>query len=401
MIIKPNKIIEDCLARSKKLLIKNSSQYGVMASTPTAKAKKKLYSNIFGRDASICALGMIASQDKKLVEIAKTSLLSLAKHQTDLGEIPSSFNPVTGQKSFYFLGSIDSNLWWLLALDFYHQHSGDKDLKIKLLPQIKKALLWLRYQDQNNDGLLEEGEACNWSDDMPVNGRTLYSNVLWFEVLKRYGFTRQAELAEGGINILFLPHSTVSKNSEFIMRDPHHRKLELKILKESVASVPYYLHYISYKHVSDRLDVYGNSLAILFSLPRKAQADSIVREMRKAKVSRKYPVSVLTPPIKPRDFDWRPNMDREECANKPFGYHNGGIWPYVGCFYVMALHKLGRKDLAWREFKRVAEANKQNNWEFNEWFHGKTGEAMGMAGQSWNAGTFLLAYHVMKGDVEF
>ncbi|MCK5061248.1 glycoside hydrolase, partial [Candidatus Parcubacteria bacterium] len=247
-----NKIIEDCYQHSKKLLVKNSGQYGIMASTPNAKAKKKLYSNIFGRDAGICSLGMIVSQDKKLIEIAKTSLLTLAKYQTDLGEIPSSINPITGQKSFYFLGSIDSNLWWLLALDFYHQHSGDKDLKIKLLPQIKKALLWLRYQDQNNDGLLEEGEACNWSDDMPINGRTLYSNVLWFEVLKRYGFEQQAELAENGINILFLPHSTVNKNSEFIKRDPHHRKLELKILREEVDSVPYYLHYISYKHASDR-----------------------------------------------------------------------------------------------------------------------------------------------------
>jgi hypothetical protein len=32
-----------------------------------------------------------------------------------------------------------------------------------------------------------------------------------------------------------------------------------------------------------------------------------------------------------------------------------------------------------------------NGMEFNEWFHGLTGEPMGMTGQSWNAAAFLLA----------
>jgi hypothetical protein len=47
----------------------------------------------------------------------------------------------------------------------------------------------------------------------------------------------------------------------------------------------------------------------------------------------------------------------------------------------------------------LARANEKNGWEFNEWFHGATGEAMGMPGQSWNAATFLLAETALHSPV--
>lgn len=394
------KIIAKCYKRSVDLLRSNSNKYGVMAASGSAVAKKKLYVNIFGRDASICTLGMVASGNKKLMAIAKQSLKTLAQYQTELGEIPATVNPATGQRSFYFLGSIDSTLWWLLAIDFYHRHSKDKQLKLKLLRNIKLAIRWLEYQDQNNDGLLEEGESSNWTDDMPDNGRTLYSNVLWYQVLGQYGLKQKQKLVGDGLNTLFLPHVAQSKRSQFIKRDPHHRHKELVNIQEFVDNVPYYLHYVSYRYASDRLDVYANSLAILFNVAQKARAQAIARSMRNVKVSRKYPVQVLVPPIFPEDHDWRPYLDRDECANKPFGYHNGGIWPYVGGFYAMALKKAGKVKLAEEELKKLAQANQVNGWEFNEWFHGKSGKPMGMIGQSWNAGTFLLAYHYLQGEID-
>jgi hypothetical protein len=40
---------------------------------------------------------------------------------------------------------------------------------------------------------------------------------------------------------------------------------------------------------------------------------------------------------------------------------------------------------------RLAEANAVSGFEFNEWFHGRSGAPMGMPGQSWSAAAFLLA----------
>ena len=43
----------------------------------------------------------------------------------------------------------------------------------------------------------------------------------------------------------------------------------------------------------------------------------------------------------------------------------------------------------------VSEANALDDWSFPEWLHGRTLEPCGMAGQSWNAGAFLLARHAI------
>ena len=137
---------------------------------------------------------MIASNDEELIDIARRSIITLAEHQSVLGEVPSSLDPVTGQNSYYFLGSIVANLWWLIALDFYTRYSSDNKLKIKLLKNVKRAVLWLKYQDQNSDGLLEQGEACGWADDMPDNGRVLYTNVLWYKMLETYGREKDKEI---------------------------------------------------------------------------------------------------------------------------------------------------------------------------------------------------------------
>ena len=72
-------------------------------------------------------------------------------------------------------------------------------------------------------------------------------------------------------------------------------------------------------------------------------------------------------------------------------YHNGGIWPMVGGFWVAALAARGMKAKAASELLRLARANAVNGWEFNEWFHGLTGKPSGMPRQSWNAAAFLLA----------
>ena len=77
--------------------------------------------------------------------------------------------------------------------------------------------------------------------------------------------------------------------------------------------------------------------------------------------------------------------------NLEYQYHNGGVWPFIGAFWVMALAGSGRKAEAFAELVKLARLNSLHNWEFNEWFHGKTGEPRGMPGQSWNAAMYLLA----------
>jgi glycogen debranching enzyme len=85
--------------------------------------------------------------------------------------------------------------------------------------------------------------------------------------------------------------------------------------------------------------------------------------------------------------------------NHVWQYHNGGIWPMVGGFWITALVATGRARQAKAELEKLARACALRDWAFTEWLHGKTLAPRGMPGQSWNAAAFLMAEHAVAADV--
>jgi glycogen debranching enzyme len=83
--------------------------------------------------------------------------------------------------------------------------------------------------------------------------------------------------------------------------------------------------------------------------------------------------------------------------NEVWQYHNGGIWPMVGGFWIAALAAAGRLPQARLELVNLARACAVRNWAFTEWLHGTQGTPRGMPGQSWNAAAFLMAEHAVAG----
>ncbi len=95
------------------------------------------------------------------------------------------------------------------------------------------------------------------------------------------------------------------------------------------------------------------------------------------------------------DPDWRPYYS-VNVLNLPHHYHNGGIWPFVGGHWVRFINKLGLRELALHELHRLTQINQagvSQEWEFNEWAHGRTGRPMGKAYQAWSASEFIRACH--------
>jgi glycogen debranching enzyme len=107
-------------------------------------------------------------------------------------------------------------------------------------------------------------------------------------------------------------------------------------------------------------------------------------------------VRVVCDPIESTSMLWRPYMSRHR-QNFAWQYHNGGIWPFVGGFYVVALVRAGMRGAAERALQALARANRIGDWGFFEWLNGRTHEPGGMRGQSWNAAAFLLARHALAG----
>lgn len=207
-----NNLINECYEKVVELLIKNSAKNGVIASLPDKKSKKRNYNNIFGRDASICALGMVSSENKRLINSAKKSIISLGNWQSTNGQMPYYINPREKKSDFWYLGCIDSTLWWLIAVYYYDIYSGNKiKLNKKLTIKIKKAINWLECQEHPKFFLLRQNEASDWADIMPRSGYVLYTNALWYWVKKLYRL-KTANETKKNFNYIFYPWQKIPAN---------------------------------------------------------------------------------------------------------------------------------------------------------------------------------------------
>ncbi len=382
-------IISDCHELSIELLKKNSGPHGINAASHSKKAEGRNYASIFGRDAAICALGMVISKDPELIRSARKSLFTLAKYQAPNGQIAKYVKPEKEEVDFWYSGCIDATLWWLIAIDFYERHLPDEKIKKRLDKKIELALYWLRCQEHQGLHLLQQNEASDWADIMPRSGFVLYSNALWYYVKTLYQ-TAHLQKTRYYFRTIFSPFDkTVSENRRA-------RILARYVTKDKKPDI-FYLSFVNLTFWGPEVDVYGNILSMLFGLSPISRSLSRVNELISLKANEPFPIRSVLSPIRQNSPLWRIYMERYE-QNFPYQYHNGGIWPYVAGFWIILLNNLKQKDLAWHELERFAQSNKINNWEFNEWFHGKTGKPMGMAGQSWNASMFLLAHHCLKNN---
>lgn len=375
-------LVSRCAEAALALLKTNLGAGGILAATPGRRAQEKSYDAVFARDAGVCVLAMARSGDRALVEGARTSLVTLASHQADNGQIPKFVQPGGRGADFWYVGCIDATMWWLIALKHLARLAPEASLDAELGERIARALVWLRCQEHPWLQLVSQNEASDWADIMPRSGFVLYSNALWYYVKQLYGLPGVGETREH-FNDLFFPFS--GELAEY-------RRLRLlnHFVRRRARNRDLYLSFVNFSFWGEEGDVFGNLLAVLFGLAGDARAHGILHRLDSAQIEEPRSVRATLAPIEPYSPLWRTYMGRHQ-QNNVYQYHNGGCWPMVGGFWVMALAALGEKRRARQALTTLAQANAVNGMQFNEWFHGLSGEPMGMSGQSWNAATFLLA----------
>jgi hypothetical protein len=383
--------VEEAYHRSIDLLRHNTVPEGVLACTPGDRAKERHYESIFGRDAAICALGMFASGEPDLVAGARNSLRTLARHQADNGQIPKFVKPYRGEVDFWYTGCIDATIWWLIAVRLHGRFFTDPDLERELRVPVARAWHWLQCQEHQQWHMLQQNEASDWADIMPRSGFVLYTNALWYWAKCLYDLPT-AKNTRDFANALFSPfEQTVAK----------HRRVRLlaDYIRNGSTGSDFYLSFVNFSFWGGEIDTFGNLLAALTALADDGKSDRIASALMEMGAHRPWPLRVVGIPIDKSHSLWRLYMERHQ-QNLPFQYHNGGSWPFVGGFWVLLLQNLGREQQAWEELEQLALTNRQGNWQFNEWFHGTSGVPMGMAGQSWNAAMYILAWQSLNGGLD-
>lgn len=372
------------------------------------------YPQVWARDSAITSLGALLTGDNELIGCVRASLDTLGRHQSELGMVHLNVDTRTGDVTTENAGAVDANLWFLLAHDAYLHATEDTDFIAQAWPRLESAAQWLRYQDMNGCGLLEVPEAGDWADLYSVRYNVLYDNVLYVVAMRAMSLMAEAIGRDPA------PYLSVANDVRWKINlllwldrpwDGHAYgdqleqlkalRLEWFLLYQNTAILtekPYYLPWAGFREFGDAFDAFGNCLAILSGVADQPKRDSILMHAHGVGADDPYPIKAFYPPIFPGDRDWREYF-RSRNLNLPFQYHNGGIWPFLGGFYVASLQHAGHHERAAKTLELLAKANeagKAEPWEFNEWLHGLSGRPMGHPLQAWSAAMFLYGDHCVR-----
>ena len=334
------------------------------------------YPEPYTRDMMISALGMLASGDDELIDAVRRVLEALAQHQSSRGHIPSLAHDSEDR------GASDTTPLFLIGLACYRRTTGDARF---LDDAAHKALTWLEYQSPGDHVMVGQLPTSDWRDEQWVLGFGLYVNMLLYLALRLFGDEpRAADLRR--------------QASHFVIgSDGQHRHVHEGLV---VPYKPYYALWAYKIFSSERFDLLGNSLAVISGLASHHRARALIRwvEDECDALRKQHELAVALPPnllpyIRPHDPDWLPRY-RE--FNRPGEYHNGGIWPFICAFYVVATLAAGFPQLAARQFAaltRLVRASSDPSLPcgFNEWIRAQDGTPRGNDWQTWSAAMYLYA----------
>ncbi|WP_147677574.1 HAD-IIB family hydrolase [Algibacter pacificus] len=364
------------------------------------------YHSVWARDGAITVIGSLALvDDEEIHQCQRQTLVTLIENSSRNGQIPSNVRLKDKQPDYSGVGgicSIDSGIWVVIA--FYEYVNVTKDIKFlrKYISDIKETMRWLGAHDSNNDALLEIPEAGDWTDLFGGSYNILYDEILWYR--SNVCFGRMLEMLgdydEAGEYIRWsqVIKKEILQNFWPSTQQKLFQSVSFAERQFTLGDTPYLIQQTTPFDFSWRCDVFGNVLAFLFGTVDSEKAHQTFKFMLGVGVNDPFPVSNVYPVVTPGDPDWK-SYYTVNLLNLPNHYHNGGIWPFVGGFWVKFIGKLGFRDMAISELHKLALINKEGlneEWEFNEWAHGISGKAMGKAYQAWSAAQYISACHDLK-----
>lgn len=359
-------LVDQAYEKAIEVVTQCSTKYGLYAS-----GGFNGYKGIWSRDTNITMIGASTQENVQFKETWKKSLEVLKQYQSELGQIPNAVLNLHRKKRQADFKSIDSNLWFIIGHYMYVKRYGDARLFKRHHHAIKKALRWLHYRDVGEDVTLEQLPTTDWQDAFPHKyGATINTQALYYYVLKLVGDKKRMK------KLSFIMNTNVSdrlwnKTFYWAYRWKNHNK---------------------YKEIGDWFDALGNLMAVVFGLADRKRALLILQYVKRHHIARPYPVKCIAPPIRPGGKYWEDYY--YDAKATPNHYLNGGIWPFIGGFYVLALVKMKKFTQAREELELLAKANLSGQL-FPEWIDPVNKKTYGRL-QAWSAGMYMWAYNSVK-----
>lgn len=394
--------------KSLEFLRKCSSKDGFLASLSDVFN----YRRIWARDGVIIGLSALLSGEKDLIKTFEKTLGILAEYQGKKGQIPSNVEPVSKSVSYGMTsGRVDATLWYIIGCGQYYKYTKHKNFLKTHIKALNKAFNILESWEFNQKDFIFVPDAGDWADESPRHGYILYDQLLYYQAIHDYIFILK----------------TLGKNADYWQKKIIRLKKKIMVNywvdRKNIEEKYIYHHemfYSSYKRYKGkqqfwfenfhrltfykRFDAFANILTILLDFSNNNQANKIFDYVSKI-LGAGYLVPAFYPVIDVKyKTDWKELHGNYSFyfKNRPYYAHNGGLWPMLTGFYVAALAKKGKKNLAHKYFKNIGYANyldkkKKEDWGFYEYHHGLKRKPEGIREFAWSAAAAVIGYQTLRG----
>jgi len=376
------------------------------------------YRRVWARDGSILSLAALLTGDDDLVTAARRTFETLMTHQGMHGEIPSNVDTMTQRVSYGgTTGRVDADLWFIIGCGEYWLATGDNDFIERLLPAIEKVRFLLGAWEFNNRGLLYIPLTGDWADEYLHNGYVLSDQLLYLQAQRT--LARIHEVIHGSSDHVLLEKigrllHLIRTNYWFdAVPDPGDTYHEVLYEKGRAAASPHcaeqhWMPFFSPAGYGYRFDAFANVLVSLLDVADDDQRNRVDTFINAEVINSDLPLlPAFHPVIEPVDEDWEhlQMMFSYTFKNKPYEFHNGGLWPVVTGFYVADLARRNKTKQAQACLQAIHEANAMpmtdEAWGFPEFVNGQTFVPGGTRHQGWSAAAAIIGQHAIDGQPVF
>ena len=398
--------LSEAYARALDLLRCAAGPAGFLAS-PHPHAN---YQRVWARDGVVCGLAALLSGDQPLIHTFQRTLETLAGQQGPHGEIPSNVavradGQIEDVSYGGLVGRVDAPAWFVIGVTSLAQVTGDRGLLAAMAEPMRRALALLAAWEHNGRGLVYVPEGGSWADEYLLSGYELGVQLLRLWALRGHAAALADEDSAGRARAL-----TALIRVNYWPRPEH---VESSLLRHPVAyravldqgPPGYWLAALRPGGYEPRFDALANAFAMMLGVSGPEESRRLLAAAdRIAAALGTDLVPAFWPPVTEQDPAWPllQNHRRGALRNRPFEYHNGGVWPMVNGFWGLGLLAAGAAGVsgaaerAGALARSLADFNQRHArpggaWGFYEFGHARTRAPMGVGACAWSAaGTILL-----------
>lgn len=361
------------------------------ASTPagfTASVKPAdNYQRVWTRDSALCGLAALSTGDDALVGTFRRSIETLLRHQHREGFVPSNVSVDESAVSYGgAVGRVDNHAWIVISACHYAFTTVKGAWLHTLEAQLQKSLRLMTAWEFNGRGLVYVPQSADWADEYHHHGYILYNQLLRLWALRCAArifldpyYEDEEQRVREAIETYYTPPYAYAPQTGRLLQE---------------VDLPYWIMGFHTGAAYTQFDLLANALALLLGVGPAEKREATIEYIAQLYQKKEWLLPSFYPVVGEGDRameELKANY-AFQFRNRPYEFHNGGLWPVWNGFLALCL--AGEAEpLATSLEEAIGAACAIHNWEFNECFHGLTHEPIGVPQCSWSAAGYILAHN--------